>query len=69
MHPLLAEEIARARIDELHRLAAHERRARRASRRETAWRVRWLRPLGELLVAVGVRAWARADRRATESER
>ena len=65
MHPLLLDELATARIDELRRQATRERRARALQRPSLAAQVarRSLRGFGFLLVRAGLRLAVAGDGR------
>jgi hypothetical protein len=64
VHPLLLEELAAARIDQLRREAARERAALLVARPSRVARAvrRWRHALGYLLVGAGLRL-ATADER------
>jgi uncharacterized membrane protein len=65
VHPLLLEELATARIDELRRQATRERRVRSLQRPSLAAQVarRCIRGFGFLLVGAGLRLAAAGDSR------
>jgi hypothetical protein len=64
VHPLLLDELATARVDELHRQASRERLALPLVRPSVASRVarRSLRALGFLLVGAGLRLATAGER-------
>jgi hypothetical protein len=64
MHPLLLDELAAARIDELRRQSSRERRVLPVLRRSPVARVagRSLHAFGYLLVGAGLRLAAAGDR-------
>jgi hypothetical protein len=67
VHPLLLDELAAARVDELRRQASRERRALRLLRPSPVARMagRSLHAFGYLLVGAGLRLAAAGDRQGT----